>query len=124
MQQAKGQLNQGQPQSAHESMAQAAQAARAGRPAGGEQDQQQSHDAPPDQPHGRFSDNGRRRPAARPDKPAAARGRSSTPARPWGELPGELRTKIVQQMRVKYGDDYARMIKLYFEQAADTRDRK
>ena len=42
----------------------------------------------------------------------------------WGELPGELRTKIVQQMKVKYGDDYARMIKLYFEQAADTRGQK
>jgi hypothetical protein len=42
----------------------------------------------------------------------------------WGELPGDLRTKIVQQMKVKYGDDYARMIKLYFEQAADTRIRK
>ena len=42
----------------------------------------------------------------------------------WGQLPGELRTKVVQQIRVKYGDDYARMIKLYFEQAADTRDKK
>ena len=39
----------------------------------------------------------------------------------WGELPGELRTKIVQDMRVKYGEDYARMIKLYFEQLADTK---
>jgi hypothetical protein len=38
----------------------------------------------------------------------------------WGELPGELRTKIVQDMKAKYGDDYARMIKLYFEQIADT----
>lgn len=39
----------------------------------------------------------------------------------WGELPGELRTKIVQDMKVKYGEDYARMIKLYFEQLADTK---
>ncbi|MFM7151696.1 MAG: hypothetical protein ACKO23_17860, partial [Gemmataceae bacterium] len=39
----------------------------------------------------------------------------------WGELPGELRTKIVQQMKARYGEDYARMIKLYFEQIADIR---
>jgi hypothetical protein len=38
----------------------------------------------------------------------------------WGELPGELRTKIVQDARAKFGDDYARMIKLYFEQLADS----
>jgi hypothetical protein len=38
----------------------------------------------------------------------------------WGELPGELRTKIIQDMQAKYGDDYARIIKLYFEQIADT----
>jgi hypothetical protein len=39
----------------------------------------------------------------------------------WGELPGELRTKIIQDMQAQYGDDYARIIKLYFEQIADTR---
>src|SRR5262249_5191050 len=37
----------------------------------------------------------------------------------WGELPGELRTKIIQGMKSRYGDDYARIIKLYFEQLAD-----
>ncbi|MFO0878427.1 MAG: hypothetical protein U0840_13900 [Gemmataceae bacterium] len=42
----------------------------------------------------------------------------------WGELPGEVRTRIVQQMKARYGDDYARMIKLYFEQIADTRGRR
>ena len=39
----------------------------------------------------------------------------------WGELPGELQTKIIQDMKAKYGDDYARVIKLYFEQLADTK---
>ena len=39
----------------------------------------------------------------------------------WGELPGELRTKIIQDMKAQYGDDYARIIKLYFEQIADTK---
>jgi hypothetical protein len=38
----------------------------------------------------------------------------------WGDLPGELRTKIIQDMQAKYGDDYARIIKFYFEQIADT----
>jgi hypothetical protein len=40
--------------------------------------------------------------------------------RQWGQLPGELRTKIVQDARAKFGDEYARMIKLYFEQLADS----
>ena len=39
--------------------------------------------------------------------------------KPWGELPGELRTKILQDMKSQYGDDYARVIKLYFEQIAE-----
>jgi hypothetical protein len=38
----------------------------------------------------------------------------------WGELPGELRTKITQAMKARYGEDYARMIKHYFEQIAST----
>jgi len=39
----------------------------------------------------------------------------------WGELPGELQTKVLQDMRAKYGEDYARIIKLYFEQLAETK---
>src|SRR5262249_52854840 len=39
--------------------------------------------------------------------------------KPWGELPGELRTRIIQDMKAQFGDDYGRMIKLYFEQLAD-----
>src|SRR5262249_23426613 len=41
--------------------------------------------------------------------------------KPWGELPGELRTKIIQDMKAEYGEDYARIIKLYFEQIADAK---
>jgi hypothetical protein len=37
----------------------------------------------------------------------------------WGELPGEIKTKIIQEMRARYGEDYARNIKLYFEQLAE-----
>src|SRR5206468_3707675 len=39
----------------------------------------------------------------------------------WGDIPGELRTKIIQDMQAKYGEDYARNIKLYFEQLAETK---
>jgi hypothetical protein len=44
--------------------------------------------------------------------------------KPWGELPGELRTRIVQDMKAQYGDDYGRIIKLYFEQIADKGEKK
>jgi hypothetical protein len=42
----------------------------------------------------------------------------------WGDLPGELRTRIIQEMKAQYGDDYARVIKLYFEQIAETNGKK
>jgi hypothetical protein len=40
---------------------------------------------------------------------------------PWGDLPGDVKSKIVQDLRAKYGDEYARIIKLYFEQLADSK---
>lgn len=42
-------------------------------------------------------------------------------ARPWGELPGSLRTQIVQDLRARYGEDYARIIQLYFERIAEAK---
>lgn len=39
--------------------------------------------------------------------------------KPWGDLPGDVKTKIIQDLKAKYGEDYARVIKLYFEQIAD-----
>jgi hypothetical protein len=39
--------------------------------------------------------------------------------KPWGELPGDIRNQITQELKAKYGEDYARIIKLYFEQLAD-----
>jgi hypothetical protein len=36
----------------------------------------------------------------------------------WGELPGELRTRIVQDLRARYGDDYGAIIQRYFQQIA------
>ena len=37
----------------------------------------------------------------------------------WGELPGEIKTQILQDMKARYGEDYAKYIKLYFEQLAE-----
>ncbi len=42
----------------------------------------------------------------------------------WGELPGELRTQMVQDIKAQYGDDYGRIIKLYFEQIAENNGKK
>ena len=34
-------------------------------------------------------------------------------------MPGEIKTKVLQEMKARYGEDYARNIKLYFEQLAE-----
>lgn len=39
--------------------------------------------------------------------------------KPWGELPGDVKTKIIQDLQARYGEDYARVIKLYFESIAE-----
>ncbi len=39
--------------------------------------------------------------------------------KPWGELSGEVKSKMIQDLQAKYGEDYARVIKLYFEQIAE-----
>ena len=38
--------------------------------------------------------------------------------RNWGELPGHLRTEILQSAHGRYRDDYARLIQLYFREIA------
>ena len=42
--------------------------------------------------------------------------------RNWGELPGHLRSEILQMSNGKYRDDYARLIGLYFKEIAAGRD--
>ena len=37
----------------------------------------------------------------------------------WGELPEGTRAKVLQDLTAKYGEDYARAIKLYFESLAE-----
>jgi hypothetical protein len=46
---------------------------------------------------------------------AAVRARTG---RAWGELPGHLRTEILQMSQGRYRDDYARLIQLYFREIA------
>jgi hypothetical protein len=43
--------------------------------------------------------------------------RSQT-GRKWGELPGHLRSEILQMSKGRYRDDYARLIRLYFREIA------
>ncbi|MFO0950567.1 MAG: hypothetical protein U0835_05330 [Isosphaeraceae bacterium] len=38
--------------------------------------------------------------------------------RAWGELPGHLRTEILQSTQARYRDDYARLIQMYFREIA------
>ncbi len=42
--------------------------------------------------------------------------------RAWGELPGHLRSEILQMSQGKYREDYARLIQLYFREIASGRD--
>jgi hypothetical protein len=43
----------------------------------------------------------------------------------WGELPGELKTRMLQDASARFGEDYAATIRQYFESLADTpRDRR
>jgi hypothetical protein len=120
MGQAQDRLGQGQHSGAQASMEQAAQALQQAVAALGQGDAQQN--GQPGQP-GQPNTSGRTGTAAggTPDLTAFGLPRGQYAGKTWGELPGELRTKIVQDMKAKYGDDYARMIKLYFEQIADTR---
>jgi hypothetical protein len=43
--------------------------------------------------------------------------------RAWGELPGHLRTEILQMAQGRYRDDYARLIQLYYREIAAGADR-
>jgi hypothetical protein len=111
---AQGKLDQGQPQGAQAAMQQAARSL------------QQAAQQLGSQPQGQPKEMGR------PNDIGAASGGRLDPnlfgpdaqkyaGKSWGELPGELQTKILQDMKAKYGDDYSRQIKLYFEQIADTK---
>jgi len=118
MNQAQGQLGKGESQQAKSSMQQAAQNLQQAAQQLAKQQQQQQHQE--GKPEG----------GADPAKTASnATGQVDQALLPpdmkkyagkrWGELPGELRTQIIQDMKAKYGDSHARMIKLYFEQVGE-----
>jgi hypothetical protein len=110
MQQAQTRLSQGQSQGAQGAMQQAAQSLQQ---AAQQLGQQQGQARPNNDPGLRgASGDGKVDASLLPSDQQKYAGKR------WGELPGELRTKILQDMQGKYGDDYARIIKLYFEQVS------
>jgi hypothetical protein len=118
MSRAQGQLAQGQNSGARKSMQQAAQALQQAAQALQRGSGKQGQPGQPNQPNtsGLRGASG----VGLPDLSAFGIDRSQYAGKTWGELPGELQTKIIQDVKAKYGDDYARMIKLYFEQIAST----
>ena len=50
--------------------------------------------------------------------------RENLDSRDWGKLPGHLRTEILEAELKKPNSDYARLIKLYFEEISKMEDRK
>ncbi len=113
MQKAQQQLGQGQNQSAQDAMQQAAQALQqAARQMA--QAQQPGKPAATTQVS-KMGASGQ----GRPDPSLFDKDLKQYAGKSWGELPGELRTKILQDMKARYGEDYARIIKLYFEELAD-----
>jgi hypothetical protein len=115
MKQAGKQLGQGKPQAAQQSMQQAAEAMQKA----GEQLAQQSSDANNPNPGAQQPATSAQQGKGEPNTAPFAKDLAKHAGKSWGELPGELRTKIIQEMKAQYGDDYARVIKLYFEQIAD-----
>jgi hypothetical protein len=119
MNQAQNKLGQGKTQSAQASMKQAAQSLKQAA-------KQMAKNNQPGQPQENTLFPGKRGADGNGPKQAipVVKGFEKYAGKPWGELPGKLKTKILQDMKVKFGDDYARLIKLYFEQMADTRKKK
>lgn len=91
---------------------------RGDQPANGEEMAAQD-DSPPTQPGGPTRDP-KSAPAGKADADLAQLKemvRRKT-GRAWGELPGHLRTEILQMSQGRYRDDYARLIQLYFREIA------
>jgi hypothetical protein len=112
MKQAQGQLSQGQRQSARSSMQKAAQALQQAA-------QQLAQQASPPTQGGQPNQIGAAA-GGKPEQEADAANALKMAGKRWGDLPGELQTKIIQDLKAKYGDDYARIIKQYFEEIAAT----
>jgi hypothetical protein len=107
-------MQQGKPQQAGQSMQQAAQTLDQAA----QQLAQQSQGKPGTK--GGQSTQGAQT-GGKPDLAKLGAGSKENVGKAWGELSGELRIPNVQDMKAKYGDEYSRMIKLYFEHLADTK---
>ena len=114
MSKAQQQLGQGQNQSAQASMQQAAQALQQAAQKMAQAQQQPGKPGPTSEVS-KLGASGE----GRPDASLFGKEMKQYAGKSWGELPGELRTKIIQDMKARYGEDYARIIKLYFEELAD-----
>jgi hypothetical protein len=131
MNQAQGQLSRGENQQAEGSMQQAAQALdQAARQMGqrnqgeGERGSNQRAESATRPATGAEPGKGDPNSAPLPSDLQKSSDVQKSVGKNWGELPGELRTRILQDMKAQYGDDYARIIKLYFEQIADIKTPK
>ncbi len=112
---AQRQLGQGQNQRAQGSMQKAAQALQQAAQQMGQNNQDNKQ--PPTSPTNPNGNDGRGHSAI--DLSKYGDDAKKYQGKAWGELPGELRTRIIQDLKAQYGDDYGRMIKFYFEQLAD-----
>ena len=115
MAQAQGQLGQGQNQAAQGSMQQAAQALQQAAAQVAQQPGQ------PGQPSGNSPGLMGAAAQGKIDLSIFGKDLKKYAGKSWGDCRGELRTRIVQDMKQRYGEDYARIIKLYFEQIASSR---
>jgi hypothetical protein len=120
--QAQAQLRQGQSQAAQVAMQQAAQALQEAAQQASRQPSQSGQR--PGRPSGVKNSSGQSAagPVA-PDTRLYGKDGRQYAGKAWGQLPGELRTRILQDLRGRYGEDYAGIIQRYFEAVADT-DRK
>jgi hypothetical protein len=117
--QAQAKLGQGQPQQAQGAMQKAAQALQQAAAKANQQLTQPKDSGPPNQFAKEPGLKGAA-PVGLPDLSAFGKELKKYAGRSWGELPGELRTRIMQDLVARYGEDYAGIIQRYFEQIAAT----
>jgi hypothetical protein len=121
MRQAAEQLAQGQPEAAQQAMQQSARDLRAAaeRGTGPGAATTASQPAPgSDQESDRGDPGETLARQGTPDLTELKATIARTTGRTWGELPGHLRTEILQMSQGRYRDEYARLIQLYFQEIA------
>jgi hypothetical protein len=114
MQQAQQRLGQGQPQAAQNSMQQAADSLQQLVQSFTQQTQPQPGE--PGKTRGQFG-------RGADDKPPDALTKVDDPnkyeGKAWGELPSTLQTKIIDDLKKRYGEEQGEMIRRYYEQMAE-----